>query len=249
MVTSPPPSDNLAGLEVPAPEGSRSRPPCLSSGYGSEVNDAFPTALALDAAAGPNQGSFSRKTSTRVMELIRRSTGSTKPGGNGPVGRENTKLGSVGTADAAADATNKADAQRIAVRPTSPRPSSSSSLRRKLSNMLGLGPRASRASNVVVLDWKPHEQILKVLGYRPRGHGQPFTESYTLSGVLGMGGFGVVREGNINICSTARLGVKQGVRMGWRVARAHRTLPMYRWQARCRLETATVHTIHRHSAT
>lgn len=234
MATSLPPSEIIAGLEVPGAEGPR--PQCLSSDYGSEVNAAFPTALALDAAAaGPNQG-FSRKSSRRVIEIIRRNTGgllrsSTRvlqPDGNDTLGgRENTKLGSAGTAErAATEATSKDDGQRIAVPPASPRPSAAFSLRRKLSSMLGLG--AHTPNGEMALDWKPHEKISNMLGYRPRDHGRHFTESYTMSGVLGMGGFGVVREGDISSFSTARS--KSGRElMGWKVAHspciyAHRSL-------------------------
>ena len=214
MATSLPPADSLKGLQVPEPE--ESRPQCLSSDLGSEVNDIFPAALALDAPGDPNLGgSFTRNASRGVMRLIRRSTGSKMSGGKGTaVGRESTKFGSSGTkggaagaeaaeaagAEAAAaktatDATNKADGQRSAVPPTSPRPSNSFDLRRKLSDMLGLGLRKSDGGTAV-LDWKPHETVLKMLDYRPRGHGRQFTDSYRLSGELGRGGFGVVREGN-----------------------------------------------------
>lgn len=214
MATSLPPADSLKGLQVPEPE--ESRPQCLSSDLGSEVNDIFPAALALDAPGDPNLGgSFTRHASRGVMGLIRRSTGSKMSGGKGTaVGRESTKFGSSGTkggaagaeaaeaagAEAAAaktatDATNKADGQRSAVPPTSPRPSNSFDLRRKLSDMLGLGVRKSDGGTAV-LDWKPHETVLKMLDYRPRGHGRQFTDSYRLSGELGRGGFGVVREGN-----------------------------------------------------
>lgn len=211
MAASLPPSNDVAGSDAPGPEEPRLQ--CLSSDYGSEVNDSFPHAMALDAAAGPDQQSFSRTASQRVMDLIRRSTGSMKPGRNGAVGREDTKHHSSGEAEVAAAAAavvaatskNKADGQRTAVPPTSPRPSKSFSLRRKLSDMLGIGAHKSNEGTTDAgLDWKPHEEILKLLGYRPRGHGRPFTDSYTLSGVLGMGGFGVVREGMLSQC-------KQGV--------------------------------------
>lgn len=189
------------------PEPPVSRPQCLSSEIGSEVNDSFPAALALEAAADPIHGtsSFPRSASRRVMELIRGTTGSGKPGGKGTAaGRSNTKAGLAATGEtaAAAETTNKADGPRIAVPPTSPRPSASFSLRRKISGMMGLGGRSS-GGGTAVLDWKPHEKILKMLGYRPRGHGRPFTESYTLQGELGRGGFGVVREGKDNL-GTAR---------------------------------------------
>lgn len=193
---------------MPGPDEPRS--PCLSSDLGSEVNDKFPTALARDAAADPKSQSFSRSASRRAMELIRRHTGSLRPGGKGTTaGREKTKLGLPDSAAAAAatiatEAANKVDGQRTAVPPASPRPSNSPSLRRKLDDLLRLGARTSNGT--AVLDWKPHEKVSKILGYRPRGHGRPFTDSYTLSEVLGRGGFGVVREGNTS--SLARLGVR-----------------------------------------
>lgn len=206
MATPLPPADRLKGLEVPEP--GESRPQCLSSDFGSEVNDTFPAALTLDAAADPIEGSLARNASRRVMELIRRNTGSVTPGGKGTAAkRESTKFGSAGaTAEAAQMTNNKADGQRIAAPPASPRPSNSFDLRRKLSDMLGLGTRTSSSSSggTAALDWKPHEKILKMLDYRPRGHGRPFTDSYTLSGELGRGGFGVVREGNGPFTGTAQ---------------------------------------------
>lgn len=110
-------------------------------------------------------------------------------------------------------------------RPSDPRPSGNGlvsrarDVSRKLSELMGVaGARVSCAGSsaagsnyptttttttttttvsaaAAALDWKPHENILKVLGYRPRGHGQRFIDRYKLGETLGTGGFGVVREG------------------------------------------------------
>ncbi|CAN0455948.1 unnamed protein product [Ectocarpus sp. 12 AP-2014] len=207
-VSLPPVETPLPAIDVHQPSGRLPpREPCLSNDYGSEANDAFPNALALDAATAPNRGNYAREASRKIVGLIRGSKSSSSPAGRASLPREDKQH--------VEDATSgKQDAERVAVipsRPTPPRPSVNGSrpqervsIARKLSKFLGFdGARTSGAKSSDVpedaaaplVDWKPHEKILKMLGYRPRGYGQPFTNRYTLGEVLGMGGFGVVREG------------------------------------------------------
>lgn len=171
---------------------------CLSSDCGSEENDAFPNALTLDAAHAPDQSRVPRSASMRAVELIRKSTGSLKPDRHeSPVRDLNNADPGAAAAVAAAAPTEKADSKRTPVRPAEARSSvrnfsqQGRAISRKLSELLGL--RGSRSGGPV--QWKPHETILKALGHRPAGYGRPFADRYTLGGVLGTGGFGVVREG------------------------------------------------------
>ncbi|CAM9791435.1 unnamed protein product [Ectocarpus fasciculatus] len=205
----PPVETPLPAIDVHQPSERACPPePCLSSDYGSEAKDAFPKALALDAATAPSRGNYAREASKRLVGLIRGSNSSPSRAGRASLlPREDTK-------DVKDATSGKQDAERVAVvpsRPTPPRSSSNGlrpqervSIARKLSKFLGFdGARTSGAKSPDVsedtaapaVDWKPHEKLLKLLGYRPRGHGQPFTNRYTLGEVLGMGGFGVVREG------------------------------------------------------
>ncbi|CAM9786347.1 unnamed protein product [Ectocarpus sp. 6 AP-2014] len=207
-VSLPPVETPLPAIDVHQPSGrGPPREPCLSSDYGSEANDAFPNALALDAATAPSRGNYVREASRRIVGLIRGSKSSPSPAGGASLPREDTQQ--------VKDATSgKQDAERVAVIPSRPTPPRSSvhgsrpqervSIARKLTTFLGFdGARTSGAKSSDVPEdaaaplvyWKPHEKILKMLGYRPRGYGQPFTNKYTLGEVLGMGGFGVVREG------------------------------------------------------
>ena len=195
----------MATSSVPISDKLPALQSCLSSDYGSEQNDEFPNALVLDAAHAPIQ-SISRKASTLVVELIRKATGSLKPHRNeSPVGDQTSLAPDEEVAATAAATTEKVDGPRIPVRPAEARSSASSvrsqaaslsergsALSRKLSDWRGW--RASR-DGPAPQQWKPHETILKALGYRPAGHGRPFEDRYTLGEVLGTGGFGVVREG------------------------------------------------------
>ncbi|CAM9138340.1 unnamed protein product, partial [Hapterophycus canaliculatus] len=200
MAVSMQPRDTLPGIDV-AREGDPSRPQgCLSLGSRSEPNDAFPEALALDAAADGNQGSsLPRKASTRKLGLLRLRTSS-----NNPVRRELQEP----TMKPATHQLNaqKLDAQRVVPRPPSQpassrptvagaKPKERVSIARKVTRLLGLDRGVRSSCSDEGASWKPHEKMLKALGYRPKGHGRPFTEKYTLGDTLGVGGFGVVRDG------------------------------------------------------
>lgn len=224
---SVPCADSLAALggEAPGKEGQPPRHACLSSDDGSEANDAFPNALALDSAcSAPSQtGSLPRNPSAnRMLGVFRRVTNNSNPGSHDAPRREDTGRDTARLCAQRTHHTKMDDAQRIAVpsRPSDPRPSQSTfvwrarEVSRKLSELIGIaGTRASvggvgsaagsdgtaatttTTAATAALDWKPHENILKVLGYRPRGHGQRFIDRYKLGETLGTGGFGVVREG------------------------------------------------------
>lgn len=111
---------------------------------------------------------------------------------------------------------DKVDAQGIIAapaRPTSARKRSNNGLRElrasvgvKLSKLFGLGGGSSgrespppgsprEAATAALLPWKAHENLSKMLDYRPRGHGQAFLDIYEVGAVLGSGGFAVVLEG------------------------------------------------------
>lgn len=227
-VSLPPVETPLPAIDLHRPsERVSPREPCLSSDYGSEAKDSFPKALALDAATAPSRGNYAREASKRIVGLIRGSKSSPSPTGRASLPREDTQ-------DVQDATSGKQDAERVAVVPSRPTPPRSSvnglrpqervSIARKLSKFLGFdGARTSGAKSSDVSEdaaapavhWKPHEKLLKMLGYRPRGHGQPFTNRYTLGEVLGMGGFGVVREGEPCIAHTWRwwLGLGAGQRV------------------------------------
>lgn len=218
MAASVPCSDSMAAPGGQGPEAGQPRQVvCLSSDCGSEGNDAFPNALAVDSrdAVAPGQTGFLRSTSKRIVGAFRRTTAdASNPGGHDTPRREDTTTTAVQKCTAAVthdddDGKNK-DSPRIAVpsRPAEPRRSANAftsrarDVSRKLSELIGVvGVHTSSMGSGsdgragTALDWKPHERILKALGYRPRGHGQRFIDEYKLGEILGTGGFGVVREG------------------------------------------------------
>lgn len=192
MALSLPPRDTLPGIGVVRQEEEQPRPPAGPSlGCDSELDGVLPTALVLETAASCSQGS-----SPHVLELPRKSTSSNNTPARVEDPDKNADAGPI-----------ELDAQNVVARPPS-RPASSRrtaagvkpkehiSIARKVTRiLLGLDRGARSASCDAGVSWKPHEKLLKALDYRPRGHGRPFTEKYTLGDTLGTGGFGVVRDG------------------------------------------------------
>lgn len=195
MAVSLPGRDTLPGIGVVRREEQpRPQAACLSSGRGSERNNVLPLALALDGAAVGSQGSSPPQNSGHKVELRRKSTSSDTPV------RNPEHSANAGTKKVDLDA--ESVVARSPSRPASSRPTAAGvkpkervSIARKVTRLLGLGREARSASCDAGVSWKPHEKLLKALGYRPRGHGRPFTEKYTLGDTLGTGGFGVVRDG------------------------------------------------------
>lgn len=212
MMPASVPCSEAAVLGGQGLEGGQPRQPCLSSDYGSEANDAFPNALALDRAVAPNQIGFLRSTSKRIFRAC--STGFTNTDDSNPRGQSAARREDAGARFCEATrAESSVDTMPTAVpsRPAEPRPSrrrttftlKARDVSRKFSKLMGgiVGARASGEGSgsdgtaAEALDWKPHENISRALKYRPRGFGQRFSDIYGLGKTLGTGGFGVVQEG------------------------------------------------------
>ncbi|CAN0535214.1 unnamed protein product, partial [Ectocarpus sp. 12 AP-2014] len=79
-------------IDVHQPSGrGPPREPCLSDDYGSETIDAFPNAVALNAATAPSRGNYARAASRRIVGLIRGSKSGPSPAGRASPPREDAQ--------------------------------------------------------------------------------------------------------------------------------------------------------------